>query len=133
MRKFANYVVNKTDSFQASPEIQLMPQFMFYFRKSYFVKKFNTSVDEHSLYKMTLIRENSNNMLVMMQPALFSYEANCEHAESVLCEIESLNPERVLMVDTYFNVCVWHGKTINEWVEAGYHEQEEFSYIKDLL
>lgn len=66
MRTFANYKVNKPDSFHSNDNISLLPQFMFYFRKSYFVKKFNTSVDEHALFKMTLLRENPNNMFVMI-------------------------------------------------------------------
>ena len=74
IRQFANYTPNSASSFSLPEEISLLPQFMFYFRKSHFVKKFNTSIDEYSLFKMTLNRENLSNMLVMIQPALFRYD-----------------------------------------------------------
>ena len=66
VRKFANFQSNKPESFWIPNEVSLLPQFMFYFRKSYFVQKFGTSIDEYALFKMSLMRENLSNMLVMI-------------------------------------------------------------------
>jgi len=66
VRRFSTFTINKEDSIWVPDEISLLPQFMFYFRKSYFVQKFGTSIDESAFYKMTLNRENLTNMLVMI-------------------------------------------------------------------
>ena len=133
VRTFATFTKGNRASFKVPEEISLIPQFMFYFRKSHFVQKFGISVDEAALYKMVLCRENLSNMLVMIQPALFSYDLETQQPTPVLCDMESLKPDVVLLVDTYFNVVIWQGAQIYNWVKQGYHEMEEYAHLKNLL
>lgn len=133
IRRYANFQQNDPKSFSIPDEISLLPQFMYYFRKSYFVQKFGTSVDEHALFKMTLNRENLSNMLVMIQPALFAYDLETQQPNPVFCDINSLKPDIIILVDTYFNVLIWHGKLIHEWVEQEYHLMDDYQHLKTLL
>lgn len=50
-----------------------------------------------------------------------------------MLDIESMKPNVILLLDTYFNVCVWLGEHIQQWKVAGYHEQPEYQNLKELL
>jgi protein transport protein SEC23 len=39
----------------------------------------------------------------------------------------------ILLLDTFFYVAVWKGKTVKAWETAGYHEQEGYENFKYLL
>jgi protein transport protein SEC23 len=42
-------------------------------------------------------------------------------------------PDRILLLDTYFNVVVFHGETVAEWKRQNYHENPEYASFKQLL
>ena len=132
-RRFTTFEKDKPDSLVIPDEISLIPKFMYYFRKSYFVQKFATSVDESALYKMTLNRESSSNMLVMIQPALFQYDLNEPEPIPVYCDFESLKPDVVLLVDTYFNLLIWRGINVHSWYQDKLHEKQEYEHINFLF
>jgi len=71
--KFADYRKDDPSSFRLPPEFSIYPQFMFHLRRSQFLQLFNTSPDESSYYRSVLLRENTTNSLVMIQPSLLSY------------------------------------------------------------
>jgi protein transport protein SEC23 len=133
VRRFSTFDKDKVENFQIANEISLIPQFMFYFRKSYFVQKFGTSVDESALFKMTLNRESLSNMLVMIQPALFAYDLNSEEPNPVLCDFESLKPDIVLLVDTYFHILIWQGSKVHGWKLQNYHLNPEYEHLGYLF
>jgi len=133
VRRFSTFDKDRPESFKIADEISLIPQFMFYFRKSNFVQKFGTSVDESALFKMTLNRESLSNMLVMIQPALFAYDLNSPEPTPVLCDFESLKPDIVLLVDTYFHILIWHGVKVHGWKQANYHLNPEYEHLGYLF
>lgn len=133
VRRFSTCEKDKPDSLQIPDEISLIPQFMYYFRKSYFVQKFATSVDESALYKMTLNRESLSNMLVMIQPALFQYDLQEAEPTPVLCDFESLKPDIVLLVDTYFYLLIWRGSTVHGWYTEKVYEQPQYEHVNYLF
>lgn len=49
------------------------PQFVYNLRKSAFLKFFNCSPDETAFYQSCLLREQTKNMLLMIQPSLTEY------------------------------------------------------------
>jgi len=130
--KFAEYEPDNVQSFRLSPEFSLYPQFMFHLRRSQFLQLFNSSPDEAAYYRYILSRENTTNSLVMIQPTLLSYSFNGP-PQAALLDAESVRPDNILLLDTFFHVVVFHGETIGAWREQGYHEQEEHAAFRDLL
>jgi len=130
--KFADYRKDDPTSFQLSPEFSIYPQFMFHLRRSHFLQVFNSSPDESAYRRMILVRENTTNSLVMIQPALLSYSFHGP-PEPVLLDVSSIQPNTILLLDTFFNVVVFHGETISSWREQRYQDQPDHENFKNLL
>ena len=130
--KFAEYEPDNPQSFRLSPEFSLYPQFMFHLRRSQFLQVFNSSPDEAAYYRYILTRENTTNSLVMIQPTLLSYSFNGP-PQAAMLDAESVRPDTILLLDTFFHVVVFHGETIAAWREQGYHEQDEHAAFRSLL
>ncbi len=69
----------------------------------------------------------------MIQPALQAYSMGGAQAEPVMLDVASVTPDRVLLLDSYFTVVVWHGSTVAQWRKADYHLQEEYAHLKPLM
>lgn len=130
--KFADYVPDDPSSFRLSPEFSLFPQFIFHLRRSQFLQLFNSSPDEAAYYRYILCRENTTNSLVMIQPTLLSYSFNGP-PQPALLDSQSVRPDTILLLDTFFHVVVFHGETCAAWREQRYHEQEEHVAFRNLL
>uniref|UniRef100_A0A7S2RSN8 Protein transport protein SEC23 n=1 Tax=Eucampia antarctica TaxID=49252 RepID=A0A7S2RSN8_9STRA len=130
--KFADFTCDDPNSFRLLPQFSLFPQFMFHLRRSQFLQLFNSSPDEACYYRHTLSRESTTNSLVMIQPTLLSYGMEGQ-PEPALLDSQSVRPDTILLLDTFFHVVVFHGETVAAWREAGYHLQEEHSALKSLL
>eukprot|EP00979_Chaetoceros_neogracilis_P016485 scaffold8198_cov287-Chaetoceros_neogracile.AAC.8 len=130
--KFADYVIDDPASFRLSPQFSLFPQFMFHLRRSQFLQLFNSSPDEACYYRYVLNRENTTNSLVMIQPTLLSYSFDGPPQPALLDSV-SVQPNTILLLDTFFHVVVFHGETTAAWREAKYHEQEEHAAFRNLL
>lgn len=130
--KFADYQPDEPTSFRLSNEFSLYPQFMFHLRRSQFLQLFNSSPDEAAYYRYIFSRENTTNSLVMIQPTLLSYSFNGP-PQAALLDAESVRPDTILLLDTFFHVVVFHGETIAAWREQGYHEQDEHAAFRALL
>ena len=130
--KFADYRKDDPQSFHLAPEFTIYPQFMYHLRRSPFLNSSNVSPDEGSYYRTQLLRENTLNSLVMIQPALqeYSFEG---YARPVLLDATSLKPNVILLLDSFFYVVIWRGETIQAWYDAGYQEKEEYASFKQLL
>merc|ERR1712012_1171812 len=79
-----------------------------------------------------LFREDVTQCLIMIQPILYSYSFNGP-PEPVLLDSSSIQPDRILLMDTFFQVLIYHGETIHQWKVAKYHEQEEYATFAQLL
>lgn len=51
----------------------------------------------------------------------------------VLLDVESIQPDRILLLDSFFYVVVFHGTSIAQWRKEGYHLQEEHEGFRQLL
>ncbi|CAL55059.1 Zinc finger, Sec23/Sec24-type [Ostreococcus tauri] len=131
-QRFGNYRKDDPHSFQLMPQFSIYPQFMFNLRRSQFVQVFNNSPDETAYFRMILQRENVYNSLVMIQPTLTSYSFNGP-PEPVLLDVCSIAADRILVLDAYFTVVVFHGMTIAQWRKANYQDQPEHVAFKELL
>lgn len=56
-----------------------------------------------------------------------------EQAIPVVLDITSMKDDVILLLDTFFYVCIWKGKTIHSWEKAGYHKNEGYENFAGLL
>lgn len=62
-----------------------------------------------------------------------AYSMGSPQPEPVMLDVASVMPDRVLLLDSYFTVVVWHGSTVAQWRKADYHLQEEYAHLKPLM
>ncbi|VDO50046.1 unnamed protein product [Onchocerca flexuosa] len=131
-QKFGEYHKDDPSSFCLSEKFALFPQFMFHLRRSQFLQVFNNSPDETSYYRHILMFENVLESTTMIQPVLFAYSFNGP-PEPVLLDTSSILPDRILLMDDYFHVLIYHGQTIAAWRKMNYQEDPQYSAFKQLL
>ena len=68
----------------------------------------------------------------MIQPTLMSYGLEAA-PEAVLLDSISIQPDTILLLDTFFHILIFHGETVAAWRKAGYHEQEGYENLAKLL
>jgi protein transport protein SEC23 len=132
MSTFCKYSINDPNSIIIPPSINLLPQFIYHLRRSNFIQIFNSSPDETSFYRHCFFTEDCINTLIMIQPTLTSYELEKE-PESVLLDSTSIKNNRILFLDTFFHILIYHGSLIAEWRRQGYQNQPEYEYLKEFL
>lgn len=130
--RFGDYQKDSPSSFSLSPRFSIFPQFMFHLRRSQFVQVFNNSPDETAYFRMILNRENVANSVVMIQPSLISYSFQSV-PEPALLDVAAIAADRILLLDSYFTIVIFHGSTIAQWRKAGYHYQPEHQAFAQLL
>lgn len=99
-----------------------------------------------TFYRHYALREGVGNSLVMIQPALDAYQLDrlwfeawfyilicSEEPIPVLLTTASVTADRILVLDTFFHLIIFSGKTIAAWRVAGYHEQEGYENLKKLF
>lgn len=130
--RFGDYRKDDPSSFSFSPRFAIFPQFIFHLRRSQFVQVFNNSPDETAYFRVVLNRENVVNSVVMIQPSLLSYSFNSP-PEPTLLDVAAIGADRILLLDTYFTIVIFHGMTIAQWRNAGYQNQPEHQAFAQLL
>lgn len=110
----------------------LYPQFMFHLRRSQFLQVFNNSPDETAYYRHYLLIEELTQSLIMIQPILYSYSFNGP-PEPVLLDSSSILDDRILLMDTFFHILIYKGKSIAEWFAMGYQNMPEYENFRQLL
>lgn len=132
---FGEYVRDDPNTFKLIPEIgHYFPQFMYHLRRSQFLQVFNNSPDETAYYRHVMLTEDTNNTTIMIQPTLTAYEINNPtEGIPVLLDSTSLTADRILLLDTFFHILIYHGETIAAWRKAGYQDQEAYANFKTLL
>lgn len=92
---------------------------------------FNNSPDETAYFRILLNRETISNAVVMIQPSLISYAFNSLPAPALL-DVQSIAADRILLLDSYFSVVIFHGMTIAQWRNMGYQNQPEHQVCLEL-
>lgn len=105
---------------------------MFHLRRSPFLQVFNNSPDESSYYRHHFARQDLTQSLIMIQPILYSYSFHGP-PEPVLLDSSSILAERILLMDTFFQIVIYLGETIAQWRKAGYQDMPEYENFKHLL
>ncbi|CAH8360662.1 unnamed protein product [Eruca vesicaria subsp. sativa] len=130
--RFGEYQKGNASSFTLPTQLSNFPQFVFHLRRSQFVQVFNNSPDETAYFRMILNRENVSNSIVMIQPSLVSFAFHSQ-PEPVPLDVSSIAADRILLLDAYFTLVIFHGATIAQWRKAGYHHQPEHQALVHLL
>ena len=131
-QKFGEYNKDDPTSFRLSENFSLYPQFMYHLRRSQFLQVFNNSPDETSFYRHMLMREDLTQSLIMIQPILYSYSFNGP-PEPVLLDTSSIQADRILLMDTFFQILIFHGETIAQWRSMKYQDMPEYENFRQLL
>jgi len=131
--KFADYRKDEPSSFNLCPELAIFPQFIYYLRRSHFLQTFATSPDETAYCRTIILRENTMNSLVMIQPALLQYSFEDGPPQPVLLDTCSLKSDVILLMDDFFHVVIWRGEKIQAWYDKGFHEKDDFQHFRTLL
>ncbi|XKL66528.1 hypothetical protein PGB90_009948 [Kerria lacca] len=131
-QKFGEYAKDDPNSFRLPENFSLYPQFMYHLRRSQFLQVFNNSPDETSFYRHVLMREDLTQSLIMIQPILYSYSFNGP-PEPVLLDTSSIQPDRILLMDTFFQILIFHGETIAQWRAMRYQDMPEYKNFQELL
>lgn len=61
------------------------------------------------LFRHMLMREDVTQSLIMIQPILYSYSFN-GRPEPVLLDTSSIQPDKILLMDTFFHILIFHGE-----------------------
>ncbi|CAH8459804.1 unnamed protein product [Dicrocoelium dendriticum] len=130
--KFGDYRKDDPASFRLPDEFSFFPQFLFHMRRSQFLQVFNNSPDETAYYRHILNKEDCSNSLLMIQPSLTSFSLEGTE-EPVLLDTSSLQPDRVLLMDSFFHILIYQGDTIAKWKKAGYLDMPEYAHIRQIL
>lgn len=93
---------------------------------------FGNSPDETAYCRLVLNKETVPEALTAIQPTLMAYSFD-QPVTPVLLDVSSIQPDRILLLDSYFYVIVFHGTTIAQWRKAGYHNQDEHAAFRQLL
>lgn len=131
-KRFGDYQKDVPSSFNLSPRLSIFPQFIFHLRRSQFVQVFNNSPDETAYFRMILNRENVPNSVVMIQPSLISYSFHSA-PEPALLDVAAIASDRILLLDSYFTVVIFHGSTVVQWRKAGYQDHPDHKAFAQLL
>ncbi|KAK3265239.1 hypothetical protein CYMTET_26064, partial [Cymbomonas tetramitiformis] len=93
---------------------------------------FNNTPDETAYNRLMLNREAVMGSLVMIQPTLLSYSLEGPPTPALL-DVTSIQPDRILLLDTYFLIIIFKGSTISQWQKAGYQDAPEHEHFRQLL
>jgi protein transport protein SEC23 len=58
-----------------------------------------------------LMREDVTQSLIMIQPILYSYSFSGP-PEPALLDTSSIQPNRILLMDTFFQILIFHGEVV---------------------
>jgi len=123
----------RPELFKLPPELSLYPEFIFHFRRGGFCQVFGNSPDETTYFRYYLLRESVSNTLTMVQPSLDFYALDNEEPTPAVLSSSSLQHDRLLLLDTFFHVVVFSGDIVAKWRNAGYHKQEGYENLSQLM
>lgn len=131
-RRFGSFIKNEPSSVSLPDSMSYFPNFMFFFRRSLLVQKDGISNDESAYFRILLYKLKTEDAIKMIKPSLISF-----HYQGDITPVEldatSLNPECILVLDTFHNVLLWHGKYAADWIREGLHLKPEYSFFKEII
>jgi len=131
-QKVGEYQKEDVTSYRFPISTAKFPEYLFHLRRTGFLNVFGHSPDETAYSRYQLGKQCLQEAITMITPALYSYSFNGP-PEIVPLDSSSVQPDKILLLDTFFQVLIYHGDNIHAWVKAGYHEKEEYANLKELI
>lgn len=142
--QFANYRKGDLSSFSIFGQYFDLAGKIYHLRRSPFIRVFNSSPDETSFYHHVLMHEDTYNSTIMIKPTLLSYDIDTfgtpdeegnEFVDPVAVELDSssLGDKKILLLDSFFQILIYHGKTVAAWRKENYQNMPEYSLFKRFL
>lgn len=132
MAKVATYKADDPSTFKLPPEFTYFPSFLYYLRRSQFVRVFGYSPDESAYFRHWLCRSCVVDSMTMIQPTLTEYDAD-GGKKLVLLDSSSLKPDVILILDTFFHVVKWEGEDVVHWRANNFREDPEYEYLGEFM
>ncbi|OWA50071.1 Protein transport protein Sec23B [Hypsibius exemplaris] len=130
--KFGSFSHDEPSSFSLPDNFAQLPSIVYHLRRSQLLQNSNTSPDESAFYRHCLMRQDVTTSLIMIQPVLYAYSLSGPPVP-VSLDVSSLQPDRILLLDTFFHIVIYHGETIVQWISAGYDKMPEYGNLAHLL
>lgn len=131
-KKYGSYENNNPASVFLPDSMSYYPNFMFFFRRSLLVQKDGISHDESAYFKLLVFRLKVSDAIKMIKPSLVSFHYQGD-VSPVELDSASLDPEAILVLDSFHNVLLWKGAYVSNWIREGLHEKEEYSFFKTAI
>eukprot|EP00796_Vickermania_ingenoplastis_P006646 gene6646-4765_t len=129
---FAQRTGEKGAPMQLPPQFVFFPAFMYHLRRSGYLQVFNSSPDESAIIRLQLLKSDVRDSIVQIQPTLYRYRMDAP-SEPVSLDSSALQPDCIVLLDTFFEVLLHSGATVAAWRNAGYADMEEYSNFREFL
>lgn len=131
-KRYGNYEKGNPSSVFLPDSMAYFPNFMFFFRRSLLVQKDGISHDESAYFRILVFKLPVDDAIKMVKPALISFHYQGE-VTPVELDSGSLNPESILVLDSFHNVLLWRGDYVSSWIKEGLHQKEEYAFFKNVI
>lgn len=132
IRRYGTFVRDNPDSVTLPDSMSYYPNFMYFFRRSLLVQKDGISNDESTYFRILLYKLKTEDAIKMIKPSLISFHYQGD-INPVELDTTSLNPECMLVLDTFHNVLFWKGKYVENWINEGLDKQPEYEFFKNTI
>lgn len=130
--RFGEYTKDQPQSLRLPQRFSLFPCFIYHLRRSAYLQVFNSSPDETAVLRLLLLRAPCTDAITMIHPTLWAYTMT-QAPRPVVLDTTSIQPETVVLLDTFFEVLIHHGETIAAWRRAGYEQNPQYADFKSFL
>ncbi|KAI5169842.1 protein transport protein SEC23 [Pancytospora epiphaga] len=131
-KRYGTFEKGNSASLFLPDSMSYFPNFMFFFRRSLLVQKDGISHDESAYFKLLLHKLRPAEAIKMIKPVLISFHYQGDVVPAEL-DTSSLDPESILVLDSFHNVLLWKGAYVSNWIKEGLHEKEEYGFFKEVL
>ncbi|XP_055333870.1 protein transport protein Sec23A-like [Paramacrobiotus metropolitanus] len=130
--RFGKYTTDDPNTFGLPENFAHLPTTIFHLRRSQLLQTSNTSLDESAFYRHCVLKQDVVSANIIIQPVLYAYSLQGPPL-SVMLDSTSLQPDRILLLDTFFHIVIYRGETIMHWINAGYDKMPEYANFASLL
>lgn len=131
-RRYGTYEKGNSASVYLPDAMAYYPNFMFFFRRSLLVQHDGISGDEAAYFRILLHKLRPSEALKMIKPTLIAFHYQGDIAPVEL-DTGSLDPESILVLDSFHNVLLWKGAYVESWMAEGLHEKPDYEFFKTAI